>query len=134
MHKLVLFLRAIQSGEGIDPPSFLHYIHNGRILIHVVCVGYVMKRLNLFADMARRRDVVRIGCGAGFAGDRPIAALRLLKRVPDLQYLVLECLAERTLTSRYEAMVAGGKGYDPRSKIIDLVLLPFFFSLPITLE
>lgn len=69
---------------------------------------------------------MRIGCGAGFSGDRPIAALRLLQRVPDLQYLVLECLAERTLTSRYEAMVSGGKGYDPRSKIIDLVLLPFF--------
>lgn len=134
MHKLVLFLQSIHSSEGIDPLSFLHYSHNGRILIHVACVGYLMTRLNSFADMARRRDVVRIGCGAGFAGDRPIAALRLLKQVPHLQYLVLECLAERTLTSRYEAMVAGGKGYDPRSKIIDLVLLPFFLSLPITLE
>lgn len=63
----------------------------------------------------RRRDVVRIGCGAGFAGDRPNAALRLLQQVPDLHYLVLECLAERTLSIRYEAMHAGGKGYDPRS-------------------
>jgi hypothetical protein len=35
--------------------------------------------------------------------------------VPDMHYLVLECLAERTLSTRYEAMVAGGKGYDPRS-------------------
>jgi len=71
---------------------------------------------------------VRIGCGAGFGGDRPIAALRLLKRVPDLQYLVLECLAERTLTSRYEAMVAGGKGYDPRISEWMRLLLPTAIS------
>lgn len=63
---------------------------------------------------------MRIGCGAGFAGDRPNAALRLLQQVPDMHYLVLECLAERTLSTRYEAMVTGGKGYDPRS------MLPYF--------
>ena len=64
----------------------------------------------------RQRDVVRIGCDAGFAGDRPNAARRLLLQVSDMDYLVLECLAERTLSTRYQAMVAGGKGYDPRSK------------------
>lgn len=64
----------------------------------------------------RHKDVVRIGCGAGFAGDRPAAALRLLQKVPDMHYLVLECLAERTLAVRYQTMVAGGKGFDPRSK------------------
>ncbi|KAG0609704.1 hypothetical protein M758_7G007800 [Ceratodon purpureus] len=72
----------------------------------------------------RQRDVVRIGCGAGFAGDRPNAARRLLLEVPDMQYLVLECLAERTLSTRYEAMVAGGKGYDPRISDWMRVLLP----------
>ena len=41
----------------------------------------------------RQRGAVRIGCSARFAGDRPNAALRLLQ-VPDMQYLVLECLAE----------------------------------------
>ena len=42
----------------------------------------------------RQRGAVRIGCGARFAGDRPNAALRLLLQVPDMHYLVLECLAE----------------------------------------
>ncbi|CAK8560854.1 unnamed protein product [Lathyrus sativus] len=45
----------------------------------------------------RRRDKVYIGCGAGFGGDRPLDALQLLQRVEELNYLVLECLAERTL-------------------------------------
>lgn len=45
--------------------------------------------------------VIRIGCGAGFAGDRPLRALELMLscEVP-LDYLVLECLAERTLSLR----------------------------------
>lgn len=64
----------------------------------------------------RRRDKVYIGCGAGFGGDRPLAALKLLKRVKELNYLVLECLAERTLADRYQIMVSGGDGYDSQSK------------------
>ena len=56
-----------------------------------------------------------IGCGAGFGGDRPTAALKLLQRVKDLNYLVLECLAERTLADRHQAMSSGGDGYDSRS-------------------
>lgn len=56
-----------------------------------------------------------IGCGAGFGGDRPTAALKLLQRVKDLNYLVLECLAERTLAERYQTMFSGGDGYDSRS-------------------
>lgn len=55
-----------------------------------------------------------VGCGAGFGGDRPMAAFKLLQRVKELNYLVLECLAERTLADRYRVMVSGGKGYDPR--------------------
>lgn len=56
-----------------------------------------------------------IGCGAGFGGDRPLGALKLLQRVKELNYLVLECLAERTLADRYQVMVSGGDGYDSRS-------------------
>lgn len=63
----------------------------------------------------RRKEKVYVGCGAGFGGDRPIAALKLLQRVRELDYLVLECLAERTLAERYQAMKCGGEGYDPRS-------------------
>lgn len=63
----------------------------------------------------RRKDKVYIGCGAGFGGDRPIAALKLLQRVKKLDYLVLECLAERTLADCYQGMMQGGEGYDPNS-------------------
>ena len=47
------------------------------------------------ADSAEPR-VIRIGCGAGYAGDRLEAAGELTAR-GDLDYLVLEVLAERTL-------------------------------------
>lgn len=71
----------------------------------------------------RRKEKVYIGCGAGFGGDRPLAALKLLQRVKELDYLVLECLAERTLAERYRAMKSGGKGYDPRiSEWMELLL------------
>ena len=42
------------------------------------------------------RDTLRLGCGAGFAGDRLDAPIDLAER-GDLDYLVLECLAERTI-------------------------------------
>ena len=48
----------------------------------------------------RRRDKVYVGCGAGFSGDRPMAAFKLLQSVNELNYIVLECLAERTLADR----------------------------------
>lgn len=72
----------------------------------------------------RRKDKVVVGCGAGFGGDRPAAALKLLQRVKELDYLVLECLAERTLAERYTAMKSGGKGYDPRISEWMHLLLP----------
>lgn len=72
----------------------------------------------------QHKRVVRIGCGAGFAGDRPAAAQKLLSKVQELDYLVLECLAERTLALRHEAMIAGGKGYDPRISEWMQLLLP----------
>lgn len=59
------------------------------------------------------RGTVRLGAGAGFAGDRIDPAVELAERA-DLDYLVFECLGERT--------VAGGQlrrlhdpraGYDP---------------------
>jgi len=66
----------------------------------------------------RHKDKVYVGCGAGFGGDRPMAALKLLQRVKELNYLVLECLAERTLADRFRIMVSGGKGYDPRGMLL----------------
>lgn len=73
-------------------------------------------------DPKKRRDKVYIGCGAGFGGDRPMAALKLLQSVKQLNYLVLECLAERTLADRFQTMSVGGDGYDSRSMF-------FFYSI-----
>ncbi|VAI88778.1 unnamed protein product [Triticum turgidum subsp. durum] len=80
--------------------------------------------VKLRSNPQRRKNQVYVGCGAGFGGDRPMAALKLLERVEELNYIVLECLAERTLADRYQVMLAGGKGFDPRVKEWLSVLLP----------
>lgn len=80
--------------------------------------------IKLRVNPQRRSEKVYIGCGAGFGGDRPLAALKLLQRVKELNYLVLECLAERTLAERYQVMVSGGDGYDSRISDWMHVLLP----------
>ncbi|XP_076948687.1 uncharacterized protein LOC143621039 [Bidens hawaiensis] len=79
-----------------------------------------MQRIN----PTRRREKLYVGCGAGFGGDRPLAALKLLQKVNDLNYLVLECLAERTLADRYQALMSGGDGFDPRISEWMQLLLP----------
>lgn len=53
--------------------------------------------------------VVRVGCGAGFQGDPVPPAVKLLEN-GELDYLVLECLAERTLADSIERMKSGGPG------------------------
>ncbi|KAG5003272.1 hypothetical protein JHK86_027411 [Glycine max] len=80
--------------------------------------------IKLRSNPERRRDKVYIGCGAGFGGDKPLAALKLLQRVQELNYLVLECLAERTLADRYQIMMSGGDGYDSQISNWMHMLLP----------
>lgn len=87
-----------------------HEIHNCEIKLRV--------------NPQKRKEKVHIGCGAGFGGDRPLAALKLLERVEELNYLVLECLAERTLADRYQVMLSGGDGYDSRISEWMHLLLP----------
>jgi len=59
------------------------------------------------------RTSLRIGGGAGFAGDRLDAPLHLAERGA-LDYLVLECLAERTIALAQQAkMKDPASGYDP---------------------
>jgi hypothetical protein len=54
---------------------------------------------------------IRIGCGAGYAGDRVDAAVDLA-RGGELDYLILECLAERTIAiAQLERKQNPGKGY-----------------------
>jgi hypothetical protein len=56
---------------------------------------------------------VRLGSGAGFSGDRIEPALELAARGA-LDYLVFECLAERTIALAQQARRADPSlGYDP---------------------
>ncbi|MDR1463126.1 MAG: DUF1446 domain-containing protein [Azoarcus sp.] len=56
---------------------------------------------------------VRIGSGAGYSGDRIEPALELAEK-GDIQYLVFECLAERTIALAQQAKLKDPKkGYDP---------------------
>ncbi len=56
---------------------------------------------------------VRIGCGAGFSGDRIEPAVELARQ-GDLDYLVFECLAERTIALAQQAKARDPReGYDP---------------------
>ena len=58
-------------------------------------------------------DTVRIGCGAGFQGDRLEPALILAER-GKLDYLRLECLGERTIAlAQLRKLHDPAGGYDP---------------------
>jgi hypothetical protein len=58
-------------------------------------------------------DTIRIGCGAGFQGDRLEPAL-ILAGKGELDYLMLECLAERTIAlAQVRRLNDPAAGYDP---------------------
>ena len=60
------------------------------------------------------KKLLRIGCGAGFAGDRLDAPLALVEH-GKLDYLVLECLAERTIAlAQLRRRRDPAAGYDAR--------------------
>lgn len=59
------------------------------------------------------KNKIRIGCGAGFSGDRLEPAIILAEK-GELDYLVLECLAERTIAlAQKRKLQDPTKGYDP---------------------
>lgn len=59
------------------------------------------------------KTTIRIGCGAGFSGDRLEPAVVLAEKA-NLDYLVLECLAERTIALAQKRKRADPlTGYDP---------------------
>ena len=60
------------------------------------------------------RTTLRLGCGAGFAGDRLDAPLKLAEHGA-LDYLILECLAERTIAlAQLRRRQDQASGYDAR--------------------
>src|SRR3954451_2477038 len=65
---------------------------------------------------ANREDLVktiRIGAGAGFSGDRIEPAVEVAEK-GGVQYLVFECLAERTIALAQQARMKNpAGGYDP---------------------
>lgn len=70
------------------------------------------------------KQVVRIGCGAGFSGDRLEPAVVLVQE-GKLDYLVLECLAERTIgLAQKRKALDPTKGYDPLLERRMELLLP----------
>jgi len=63
--------------------------------------------------MSSKQQTVRIGCGAGFSSDRLDPAVDLAAR-GRLDYLIFECLAERTLAFGHrDRRAAPDKGYNP---------------------
>ena len=62
--------------------------------------------------MVRKR--LRIGAGAGFAGDRWEPAVELVER-GDVDVIAFECLAERTIARETLSLSRGlGPGYSPK--------------------
>lgn len=58
-------------------------------------------------------NTLRIGSGAGYSGDRIEPAVELAEH-GDLDYLVFECLAERTIALAQQARISNPQGgYDP---------------------
>ena len=61
-----------------------------------------------------KRQRLRIGAGAGFAGDRWEPAVELVD-CGDIDVIVFECLAERTIARETLARLRGdGPGYSPK--------------------
>lgn len=71
------------------------------------------------------KNKIRIGCGAGFSGDRLDPAVVLVEQ-GNLDYLVLECLAERTIALAQKRKLQNpATGYDPfLERRIELLLEP----------
>jgi hypothetical protein len=70
------------------------------------------------------KEKIRIGCGAGFSGDRLEPSLVLIEK-GELDYLVLECLAERTIAlAQKRKLKDPSLGYDPLLERRIELLLP----------
>src|SRR4051812_39281988 len=66
-----------------------------------------------YADRESALRSIRIGSGAGYSGDRIEPALELAEK-GDIQYLVFECLGERTVALAQQARIRDPDGgYDP---------------------
>lgn len=78
----------------------------------VLPVALDFYRVALVGKQMPTLDTVRIGSGAGYAGDRVEPAVEL-SRDASLDYLVFECLGERTVALAEERRREGDPGYNP---------------------
>lgn len=79
------------------------------------------------------KNKIRIGCGAGFSGDRLEPSIVLADK-GELDYLVLECLAERTIALAQKRKLANpDEGYDPLLERRISGLLPYLIKNKIKL-
>lgn len=71
------------------------------------------------------KNSIRIGCGAGFSGDRLDPSIILVEQ-GGIDFLVLECLAERTIALAQKRKLSNPEtGYDPLlERRIESLLLP----------
>lgn len=92
-------------------------------------VGTINKQIGIHhgPDKGGRSDMkksIRIGAGAGYSGDRIEPAVELVDK-GDIDYLVFECLAERTIALAQQArMKDPAAGYDPLLEARMLAVLP----------
>src|SRR4051794_6875115 len=75
---------------------------HAKVLIGLTCasppkLAGKTRRSFLGSAHMRSKDTVRVGSGAGTSDDRMVPALELAER-GDIDYLVFECLAERTVS------------------------------------
>jgi Acyclic terpene utilisation family protein AtuA len=79
------------------------------------------------------KEKIRIGCGAGFSGDRLDPSVILAEK-GELDYLVLECLAERTIAlAQKRKLQDPTKGYDSLLERRIASLLPILIKNKICL-
>jgi hypothetical protein len=82
----------------------------------------------IYVDEQSMKQKIRIGCGAGFSGDRIEPAIVLAEK-GELNYLVLECLAERTIAlAQKRKMSDATQGYDPLLEKRITTLLPHLIN------
>ena len=96
--------RARRPSAVLDPVPVRHLSHDDDRLRRARCVPPVTR-----AEM----KTIKVGSGAGYSGDRIEPAVELAEK-GGLDYLVFECLAERTIALAQQVrMKDPSAGYDP---------------------
>jgi hypothetical protein len=104
----------VNGGAATAPHGCIPAGHGALVCQRFSALGYFSLRNTSHAftsgDQVR---TIRIGSGAGYSGDRIEPAIELAEK-GDIQYLVFECLGERTVALAQQARMKNpDSGYDP---------------------